>query len=155
MIESGEVLERSWRQVGAKEVADATGVSLSLVYKWAARKDQGGAPNPLDRVREILACTGNTLPLEWLCRGANGYFLSNPTPADAEDRELLAATQELVAKFATLLSSIASAASDSRINNEEAHEIRDLWDKLKSHAEGFVRACEAGTYHHAPGSSGE
>jgi hypothetical protein len=145
-MESGDVLEKSWRKVGAKEVADAMGVSLSLVYKWAAPKEQGGAINPLDRVQKLLECTGDTEMLDWLCRQANGYYLPNPTPAQGEERELLAATQTLVEKFAILLSSIAAAAADSRITPEEAAAIRQVWDALKSHAEGFVRACESGTY---------
>ena len=146
-MESGDVLEESWRKVGAKEVADAMGVSLSLVYKWAAPKDQGGAINPLDRVTKLLECTGDTEILVWLCRQADGYFLANPVSAgQAGDEELLSATQNLVSRFATLLSSIATAAADSRITAEEAQDIRELWDQLKSHAEGFVRSCEAGTY---------
>lgn len=145
-MDSGDVLEESWRKVGAKEVADAMGVSLSLVYKWAAPKEQGGAINPLDRMSKLLECTGDTQLLVWLCRQADGYFLPNPDPVKAEDRELLSATQNLVGRFATLLSSIATAAADSRITQEEAQQIREVWDQLKSHAEGFVRSCESGTY---------
>ena len=56
------------------------------------------------------------------------------------------ATQEIVQQFADLLGSISSAAADNAISEKEAGLIRDAWDELKRHTEGFVKCCEEGDF---------
>ena len=46
-----------------------------------------------------------------------------------------------------LLAVIASAASDNRIDPEEAVKIRKRWEELKRSTETFVACCEAGNFH--------
>jgi len=57
-----------------------------------------------------------------------------------------AATSRVVKQFADLLSTVASAASDSKINQREARDIRREWKKLKRVAEGYVKCCEQGNF---------
>ena len=52
----------------------------------------------------------------------------------------------MVSQFASLLGEIATAGIDERITEEEAEQIRNRWDTLKSYAEGFVNACERGDF---------
>ena len=70
--------------------------------------------------------------------------------ADSTGKEFLEvenpATQEIIGHFSDLLEQITDAADDHSVSNQEADEIRQCWDRLKSHAEGFVRACEAGDF---------
>ena len=49
-------------------------------------------------------------------------------------------------QFSGLLTRISQAALDNSITSDEAEEIRQCWDKLKSFAEGFVRCCEEGDF---------
>ena len=49
-------------------------------------------------------------------------------------------------QFADLLSTVAGAASDSKISTREAKNIRKEWESLKRIAEGYVKCCEAGNF---------
>lgn len=145
-MKSHQVIQESIEGVGPKAVAEALGVSLSLVYKWSQSAEQSGAVNPLERVAQLREATGDRALLEWLCARADGYFVANGISTESSDYEILAATQTLVRKFADLLSSISTAAANEQICPVEAAEIRRVWDRLKAHAEGFVRSCEEGRF---------
>lgn len=145
-MEAHEIIRQAVDRAGAKVVADALGVSLSLVYKWAQPPLQGGVVNPLDRVAQLREITGEQALIEWLCARAGGYYVKNGASREGGSYEILPATQTLVRKFADLLSSISKAAANERICPVEAAEIRQVWDRLKAHAEGFVRCCEAGEF---------
>ena len=56
------------------------------------------------------------------------------------------ATSKVVKQFADLLSTVADAASDSRISTREARRIRKEWENLKRVAEGYVKNCEEGNF---------
>jgi hypothetical protein len=148
-VESYEVLREAFDKVSPKEVADALGVSLSLVYKWAqppgAGDRSGGLANPLDRVEDLLQVTRHPAIIKWLSERAGGYFVRNPRPR-GENRELVPATNEIIQQFADLLSAISEGAEDHKITKEETRLIRRHWDELKSITEGFVRACEEGDF---------
>jgi len=64
--------------------------------------------------------------------------------------EVVPATQEIVQQFADLLGSISSAAADNAITGKEATLIREVWDELKRHTEGFVKCCEEGDFANLP-----
>ncbi len=147
-MESHEVLRRALRKTTPKAVAAELGVSLSLVYKWAEKPsdDGSGSRNPLDRLLQIIELSGDTGIVEWLCRRQGGHFVKDPDVGDHKIAHVLPATQEIIGQFSDLLEQISDAADDHSVNLEEADEIRQCWDKLKSYAEGFVRACEAGDY---------
>ena len=59
---------------------------------------------------------------------------------------MLPATNEIVGQFSSLLAQISQAALDNSITLDEAEQIRQCWDKLKSFTEGFVRCCEEGNF---------
>lgn len=148
-MESHEVLRRALRKTTPKAVASDLGVSLSLVYKWAEKPtdDGSGSKNPLDRLLQIIELSGDTGIVEWLCRHQGGHFIKDPSCVDGHDiGHVLPATQEIIGQFSDLLEQITDAAEDHSVTPQEADEIRQCWDKLKSYAEAFVRACEAGDF---------
>lgn len=147
-MESHEVLRHAFTKTSPKAVASDLGVSLSLVYKWAEKQaeDGSGSRNPLDRLLKIIELSNDTTIVEWLCRKSGGYFVRNPESQRDQGYEVLPATNEIVGQFSSLLQRIASAAIDHSISADEAAEIRESWDKLKSYTEGFVACCEDGDF---------
>ena len=147
-MESHEVLKKALRKTTPKAVAAELGVSLSLVYKWAEKPADDGAAgkNPLDRLLQIIDLSGDNAIVEWLCRRQGGYFVKDPDVSDAQVDHVVPVTQEIIRHFSELLNQISNAAQDHSVTKSEAADIRETWDKLKSHAEAFVRACEKGDF---------
>ena len=147
-MKSHELCRELLRGSNPKQLAAAMGLSTSMLYKWAQTPEGGsGALNPLDRVEQLLRLTGDRRLVEWVCQQAGGYFVENPTSAPAEPgAQLSAATNETVEQFGEMLAQIGTAAHDSSISVEEAREIRDQWERLKSTTEEFVRCCEEGKF---------
>jgi len=147
-MESHEVLRQAFSKTTPKAVAADLGVSLSLVYKWAEKQsaDGSGSRNPIDRLEKIIELSGDTKIVEWLCQKSGGYFVRNPESSCEKGYEVLPATNEIVGQFSGLLQRISSAAADHTITPDEAGEIRECWDQLKSYAEGFVCCCEEGDF---------
>lgn len=147
-MESHEVLKRALKKTSPKAVAAELGISLSLVYKWAEKPsdDGSGSRNPLDRLQKVIDLSGDEGIVEWLCRQNGGHFVKDPNVAEQEIPHVLPATQEIISQFSELLSRISEAAVDHSVTKSEANEIREIWDKLKSYAEGFVRCCEKGDF---------
>lgn len=147
-MKSHEVLKDAFDKSSPKEVASELGVSLSLVYKWAQEQsDTGsGSRNPLDRVIELYKLTKDPRILEYICEHSDGYFVRNPVSHCQKGFQVLPATNEIIGQFSSLLMRISVAAQDNSITNDEAEEIRHLWDKLKGYGEGFVRCCEEGDF---------
>ena len=63
-----------------------------------------------------------------------------------DEYDVMPATNEIVHQFAGLLRTISQAALDNMITRKESREIREVWDRLKSYTEGFVRCCEEGDF---------
>ena len=147
-MESNEVLKNALRKTSPKAVAAELGVSLSLVYKWTepASDDGSGSRNPLDRLQKVIELSGDERIVEWLCRRNGGHFVPNPPFKNPDVEHVLAATQEIIAQFSELLGRISEAALDLSIEKKEAEDIREVWDTLKSYAEGFVVCCEKGDF---------
>lgn len=148
-MESHEVLKDSLDEVGIKLAAHKLGLSQSMVYKWCQPDGEDGARavNPLDRVLELVKLTKSTKLLEWLCKEAGGYYVQNPPVQPPTSVEVLQATQKMVGEFSQLLSSVTRSLSDDQtISPEEAEQIRDIWQNLKSVGEQFVAGCEAGRF---------
>ena len=147
-MESHEVLRRALKKTSPKAVAADLGVSLSLVYKWAEKPldDGSGSRNPLDRLLQIIELSGDTGIIEWLCHKQGGCFVRDLEDAGHQIDHVLPATQEIIGRFSDLLNQISNAAADHSVTVEEAGEIREVWDQLKSYAESFVRTCEKGTF---------
>jgi hypothetical protein len=147
-MESHEVLKRALQKTTPKAVAAELGVSLSLVYKWAEKPMDlaSGSKNPLDRVLQIIELSGDTGIVEWLCRMQGGHFVRNPDISRQQIDHVMPATQQIIGHFSELLSEISTAAVDQSVTKDEAKVIREVWDKLKSYAEGFVCCCENGDF---------
>lgn len=147
-MDSNEVLRQALRKTSPKAVAAELGVSLSLVYKWTepAAENGSGSRNPLERLQQVIELSGDTGIVEWLCRRSGGHFVRNPDPDSKGIEHVLTATQEIISQFSTLLGRISAAAIDQSIKKGEAEEIREVWDHLKSYAEGFVECCEKGNF---------
>jgi len=158
-MESYEVLKQAVDRVGAKEVAAALNVSTSLVYKWCEKPPEddddyaSGARNPLDRIRALLACTGDHALPSWVCEQASGFFVPNPPDVrnGAIVGEFVAHTQRMIQDFSELLSVMSdSIAHEDRIDSREAKQIRHEWQRLKQYGERFVFACEQGLFDTPP-----
>lgn len=152
-MESYEVLREAADKVGVKALAAELKLSTALVYKWCEESDPNdpdasGAKNPLDRVREIVRVTGHIPVIAWLCQQAGGFFVFNPAAGFKDiDAGLLQSTQQLVQGFSELLNEVSqSVADDGAISDKESKRIRAEWEQLKTMAESFVVACEAGRY---------
>jgi len=147
-MESHEVLKRAMQKTTPKAVAAELGVSLSLVYKWAEKPTDfgSGSRNPLDRLLQIMDLSGDTGVVEWLCRQQGGHFVKDPDVTAHQNHHILPSTQQIIGQFSDLLNEISDATDDLSVSHEEAVAIRQVWDRLKSYAEGFVRACEKGVY---------
>src|SRR5262245_46449118 len=147
-MESHEVLRNAFSKTSPKAVASDLGISLSLVYKWAEKQSEDGSSsrNPLDRLLKIVELSEDLRIVEWICQQTGGYFVRNPKSSCQKGFQVLPATNEIVGQFSALLQQISTAALDHSISKQEAREIRECWDKLKSYAEGFVRCCEEGDY---------
>lgn len=160
-MDSWQILREATDAVGVKAVAARLRVSSALVYKWCqpprtADPDASGAHNPLDRLRLVFELTRDPRIINWLCHVADGFFVANPRhepasvaadPRVSRGSELLGTTQRVVEDFGELLSEISgSIENDGLITPAEAERIRQGWEKLKSHAECFVVACERGMY---------
>ncbi len=152
-MKSWEVLREAADVVGVKMLAARLNLSTALVYKWCQETpkedpDSSGARNPLDRLREIYDVTKDQRVINWMCNAAQGFYVPNPAvdPGELEEH-LLSTTQRVVEQFGNLLSHISrSIENDGQIVPDEADDIRQAWEKLKSQAECFVVACERGMY---------
>jgi len=149
-MESHQVIRQAVESSNVKKVASQLGMSLSLVYKWMEKdaRNQSGVLNPLDRIHQLYEITGHDHLIQWLCHKAGGYFVKNPPTGKRPGREVMPATQEIVQKFADVLSAISDAAADNSISDEEAKLIRHEWDELKRLTERFVKWCEEGDFEH-------
>ena len=148
-MQSHELLREVFQQANVKQVAAETGLSLSMIYKWAEPPAEGagsGATNPLDRVTALCRCTGDPRIVHWICQQSGGFFIKNPKTHHAHPNFLVPATNEIVQEFADLLAVIATAAGDNQITKKEAISIRARWEELKAVTEGFVRCCEDGNF---------
>lgn len=151
-MESHEVIKEALERTSPKAVAAELGVSLSLVYKWAQPNAElgSGSRNPLDRIRQLLDLTQDVRIVQWLCQQAGGHFVRNPSNHQQEYEDIAPATAEIVNQFAALLHVITKAAADRSITPDEAERIRQVWDSLKTYAEGFVKCCEERNFERIP-----
>ena len=155
-MKSYEVIRQATEEPGVKAVAAALRVSAALVYKWCEPPessddpDASGAKNPLDRVRELYETTKDIGLIRYLCNEAGGFFIANPKlppPGKSLDENIFAETRGMVREFSELLDTVTESLEKSPgIQPDEAVEIRQKWEDLKSCVERFVRGCEAGFY---------
>ena len=151
VMKSHRLLKRVFKDSSVQIIAHDMNLSPSTVYKWAEAPDSGsasGIANPLDRALSLYNATGDPRVIHWLCEQTGGFYVGNAVAASNGDipQRLGPATSKVVKQFADLLSTVASAASDSKISSREARSIRREWEKLKRVAEGYVQCCEQGNF---------
>jgi hypothetical protein len=159
-MKSYEVIRQATEEPGVKAVAAALKVSAALVYKWceppenAEDPDASGARNPLDRVREMYEITKDIGLIRYLCNNAGGFFIANPRlplPGRSLDENIFSETRSMVREFSELLDTITESLEKTPgIQLDEAVNIRQRWEDLKTCVEQFVRGCEAGFYEVPP-----
>ena len=153
-MRSYEVLRDAITGIGAKSVAADMELSPSMIYRWceaADNEDASGARNPLDRVVMIHKLTGDSRPIQWLCKQANGFFVENPPVRDDFDEPVFDAIQKMLKEFSDLLQGVTdSMRGDGDIGSAEAETLRTEWEELKAVAEGFITAYERGEYRDSP-----
>src|SRR5258708_33699177 len=77
-MQSYELLKELLQKTSAKHVAAETGLSLSMVYKWAEPAEEGsGTSNPLDRIAQLPKATGDTPIAPWVCASAGASIIKN------------------------------------------------------------------------------
>ncbi len=147
-MHSHEVMKEVLKKTSAKQIAADMGLSLSLIYKWAEppEDDSGsGASSPLDRVGQLIRITRDARVAQWVCEQAGGFFIRNPQQLPPH-QPLIPITNDIVQEFADMLATIATASTDNVITEDEARNIRRRWEELKTVTEGFVTACESGSF---------
>jgi hypothetical protein len=149
-MESYEVLKKAVSGVGVKSVASDMNLSSAMVYRWCEPSDSpdaSGAKNPLDRVATLCDLTGDRGPIKWLCRQVDGFFVRNTEADEGFSGSVFEATQKMLKEFSDVLQSVTSGMrGDGKIDANEAAQLRDEWEELKSIAESFIVACERGEY---------
>jgi len=147
-MDSHEVMREVLKKTSAKQIAAEMALSLSLIYKWAEPAEDAsgsGASSPLDRVGQLIRITRDARLAQWVCERAGGFYIRNPQQLP-RIQPLIPITNDIVHEFADMLSTIATSSEDSVITKDEAREIRRRWEELKSVTEGFVAACEGGSF---------
>lgn len=147
-MKSHELFRELLQDCNAKQLAGQMGLSTSIIYKWAqpAKEGGSGAANPLDRVEQLMDFTEARPIAQWVCEQAGGFYVKNPQPRGATPHSVVAATNKIVQEFAEMLSLVAAAALDNSIAEQEAGEIRERWESVKSATEEYVTSCELGNF---------
>lgn len=128
-----------------QSIAQALGVSTSMLYKWREPSTRDKAPsNPLDRVATLLTATGDARIVDWLAQKAGGHFHRDEVYPHPE--KLSAASHTLVKEYSLLIARIVSIIEDHQVTPAESQELREKWDDIRKKTESFVRGCEKGTY---------
>jgi len=144
MDDSSDVLKKAIDKVGVKAVVNQLDVSQPYVYKWLQGKDGSGTRNPLDRIKTIVDITGDTTPIDWLCKSFGGTFVKDdPTGGEFELSQYFQYHADISNKLSNLNSAILGAIiGDQRVDQEEYEDIQSKWYETKQVVESFVQACE-------------
>lgn len=89
--------------------------------------------------------SGDLQPLQWLCQQCGGVFVKNPAP-QSPSAEAWLAENELVEVSGDFLKSVAAYLKPGGRTPEQATELRQCLEELKACGEGFVQACERGSF---------
>jgi hypothetical protein len=128
-----------------REIAKSLNISPAMLYKWREAPTKGsGHLNPLDRVATLISTTGDERIVDWLAHKSGGHFTKDEIHTSSP--ELFRASNSLIKDFSLLITEVVNACEDEHISPAESVVLREKWNSLRKRAEGFVRACEKGTY---------
>jgi hypothetical protein len=147
-MKSGGILRLVFKKEGFKTLAGKLTLAESYLYKWCKPDNgkDGGGLNPLERVWQIIAATGDLRPLHWLCEQCGGHFVRNPTLKVWRAVTLLKATAEVIGHIGKFQTHLAQAEREGHISAAAAEQLRADWEELKAVLESFVVACERGAF---------
>ncbi len=147
-MKSHELLRELLQDCNAKQLAGQMGLSTSTIYKWSQPATEGGSgtANPLDRIEQLMDFTKPKVIAQWVCEQAGGFYVKNPHPRGTTPHSVVIATNKIIQEFADMLSIVAKAAVDNSIAEQEAAEIRERWESVKSNTEEYVTSCERGNF---------
>jgi len=144
VVKSGTSKKKTQLEVH-HEVAKSLNISTAMLYKWREQPHKGsGHPNPLDRVAMLISATGDERIVDWLAHKSGGHFIHDEVHHTSP--ELFRASNALIKDFGLLITELANACDDQQISPAKSVALREKWNLLRKRAEGFVRACEKGTY---------
>jgi hypothetical protein len=144
-MDTNELLRLLCKKLGTKQIADALGISVSLVQKWSGQGDSHRT-NPLeDFIEFAVAVKWDAELMHSLCAEAGGYFVHNPEVTNGKPLPLDKAHYKVLHDLAQTLALITREAEHDSICKDAA-KIRRNWDGLKSLVEGFVVGCEKGCF---------
>ncbi len=152
IMETWELLRCVFRKHGCKRVAAELGLSESIVHKWSRPPESAGtgAPNPLDKLADILRVTGDERLVQWICARAGGHFVRNRPGKPAARPQLWLAADGVLERMAQLQEEVCVSAKDGKVTKAEAAELRKRWDRLQSDTEEYVAECEGGDFQSQP-----
>ena len=128
-----------------REIAKSLNISPAMLYKWREAPSKGsGHLNPLDRVATLISTTGDERIVDWLAHKSGGHIIREESHSASP--ELFRASNALIKDFSLLITEVVNACEDQQISPAESVGLREKWNSLRKRAEGFVRACEKGTY---------
>ena len=147
-MKSHEVLRQAFNKSGAKNVAQALRLSLSVIHQWSRpRPPQGtGARNPLDHIAALAETTGDRRLVQWLCAQAGGCFLPNPPARRSLPRDWLPLAGAVLAELGRLQVALGAMVTENNPSGPAAAAVRSAWDRLKPDAERLVCGCERGQF---------
>ena len=128
-----------------REIAKTLDISPAMLYKWREPSQKGsGHINPLDRVATLISATGDERIVDWLAHKCGGHFIRDEVHTISP--ELFRASNGLIKDFSLLITELVNTCEDQQVSPSESVVLREKWNLLRKRAEGFVRACEKGTY---------
>ncbi|MGB8166969.1 MAG: hypothetical protein WCF18_05720, partial [Chthoniobacteraceae bacterium] len=139
-MESFEVLRKTFKKFGDKNVAAALKLSVGTINKWfRARGNKGtGRINPLDRVAQLVALPGGEALLVWLCALVGGRFVPAAQVPPLRPEERLPACHRLVVELGELVAGMGKLLPTGRLTAAERDALRPLFAQLQTDMERLL-----------------
>lgn len=126
-----------------KSIMAETRLSKSQISRWA---QPGDVSNPLERTGQVVdAAVGNDAVRSWLGARLGGTFIPNPAPGTSAP-DLRSAGEDAELHLTDLLKLIMVVLKSKRADRADAARLRRLWERVKARVEGFIQACERGSF---------
>jgi hypothetical protein len=141
---SHEVFDALFEDHPVKQLADDLKLHENTLSTWrkpANHEDSQQRYNPLDRILQLVAATEDLRLIHWLCGKVGGYLTFNPG-LKVLPPSLHQVSARVTQKFASMIECIAIAVADESVSMDEAAQIREVWEQLKTKVESFVVSCE-------------
>ena len=125
---------------GLNALAARMGLSASTLQNMANPNVESHTWS-LKRMREVIAFTGDTRPLDALCQEFGGVFVPVSTLPEGEV-EIGRMIAELGSDFGAVCSSLNAALADGRVTNKELKDFQDRVYQLSAASQGLKLLVE-------------